>query len=297
MDALPETFNPCCLGLDPADLTQAKLIHQKHGSHIYRVKCGSRSFVLKWFSDAARDIEVQSYALLEKLRVPTLPVYGMTENALLLEDLVASPTWRLAEEADVERSEPGVAVARWYRALHTAGREMLASPLGTPDFLQREADGLDTATVLKMGQKLDLSANPVWKLAADCIEPLKQAMRSLPETLNYNDFHWTNLALSRQQGPSVRAVVYDYHLLGIGLAYSDCRNVVGSLGEQAEIAFWEAYGLVGEREALLDAPVSVLFALSVAVQRPYFPRWANGCLRKAKNGELENSLQRALEIL
>jgi hypothetical protein len=110
-------------------------------------------------------------------------------------------------------------------------------------------------------------------------------------------FHWTNLALSRQQCTLVRAIVYDYHLLGIGLAYSDCRNVVSSLGEQARPAFWEAYGPVDEREAILDAPVSVLFSLSVAVQMPRFPHWANECLRKAKSGELENNLKRALEII
>ncbi len=45
---------------------------------------------------------------------------------------------------------------------------------------------------------------------------VKRAMRALPETLTYNDFHWTNLALSRQARPVPRAVVYDYHLLGIG---------------------------------------------------------------------------------
>ena len=304
MNELPKTCDPIQLGLDPTSITQVKRIHRKHGSRLYRVECGGRSFVLKWFSDPAQDIEVRSYALLEKHGVPTLPVYGQTENALLLEDLAASPilptsgqAWRLAEEADVACPETGVAVAEWYRALHAAGREMLAHPSGMPDFLGREVDALDPTTVMEIGRKLGLADDPVWKLAADCIERLKQAMRSLPETLNYNDFHWTNLVLSRGQDPSVRAVVYDYHLLGIGLAYSDCRNVVGSLGEQAGSAFWAAYGPVDEREALLDAPTSVLYALSVAVRRPHFPRWADGCLRKAKSGELEKSLRRALEVL
>jgi hypothetical protein len=122
-------------------------------------------------------------------------------------------------------------------------------------------------------------------------------MRSLPETLNYNDFHWTNLALSRRSVPSPRAVVYDYHLLGIGLRYSDCRNVVGSLGDRAASAFWEAYGPVDEREKLLDEPTSVLYALMVALRQPEFPDWAQGCLRKARNGELQKSLHRALEAI
>lgn len=46
-------------------------------------------------------MEVQSYALLEQLGVPTLPVHGRTHSALLLEDLTSSSTWRMAREDDL----------------------------------------------------------------------------------------------------------------------------------------------------------------------------------------------------
>ena len=290
-------FDLSLIGLDPAKVTSIEMIHQKHGNRLYRVECGARSFVLKWFKDPVQSTEVRSYALLEELGVPTLPVHARTENALLLEDLVNSFTWRLAKEDDVERSETGVAVANWYLALHSAGREILADPARTPDFLKREIDALDAETIVETGKQLGLDHDSVWELAADHIEALKGAMRSLPEPLNYNDFHWTNLALSRRREPSFRAIVYDYHLLGIGLRYSDCRNVVGSLGHQAGSAFWETYGPVDERERLLDEPTSILFALVVALRLPKFPHWAQGCLRKARSGELERSLRCALEII
>jgi hypothetical protein len=105
----------------------------------------------------------------------------------------------------------------------------------TPGFLEREVNSLDAETIIRIGKQLGLNHDLVWTLAAKHIEAIKDAMRSLPETLNYNDFHWTNLALSRRSVPSLRAVVYDYHLLGIGLCYSDCRNVVGSLGDRASL--------------------------------------------------------------
>jgi len=95
----------------------------------------------------------------------------------------------------------------------------------------------------------------------------------------------------------VRAIVYDYHQLGLGLAYSDCRSVSGSLSGFARSAFWETYGAPDEREAVLDAPVSVLVALKIAVQRPRFPKWAEGLLETVRSGDLEKSLRRALEIL
>jgi len=297
INLLPRTCDLRRLGVDPADVTQIEAIGEKHGSRLFRVVCGAGSFVLKWFGVTAQAIEVRGYELLQQHGVPTLPVHGRADNALLLEDLASSPTWRLAEAADVERPETGVAIADWYRALHAAGRRMLGGPLGAPHFLGREPDALDSASVVEIGQKLGNESDPVWRLAADHIEALKSALRSLPETLNYNDFHWSNLALSRPVGPPLRAIVYDYHLLGIGPAYSDCRNVCGSLGERARAAFWEAYGPVHEREAVLDAPVAILYALRVAVQMPRLPRWADGCVLQARNGELAASLRRALEAL
>lgn len=284
------------LGLDPVKVTRVELIHQKHGNRLYRVRHGAQSCVLKWFGDPVRATEVQSYTLLQELGVPTLPVYGRAQGALLIEDLVNSLVWRLAEEADVERPETGVAIARWYQALHSAGQRLLADSARVPAFLQREVDALNAEAIIETGERLELADDPVWRLAADHIEPIKQAMRSLPETLNYNDFHWTNLALSRDKVP-LRAIVFDYHLLGIGLRYSDCRNVVGSLRERAALAFWETYGAVDERERLLDEPTSVLYALLVASRRSRFPDWAQGCLRSVENAELEKSLRRTLEII
>ena len=61
--------------------------------------------------DAAGSVEIRSYALLEKLGVPTLPVHGRSDNAIVLEDLEVSPTWRLAREADCEKQATGRAVA------------------------------------------------------------------------------------------------------------------------------------------------------------------------------------------
>jgi len=272
------------------------MIHQKHGNYLYRVKCGTQSFILKCFKDSAQATEVQSYALLEKLGVPTLPVYGQTENVLLLEDLVTSSTWRLAKQEDIEYMETGVAIAKWYLTLHSVGRKVFADLAKIPHFLKREVDELDAKSIMDAGKKSGLPDNSVWTLAADHIEVLKSAMRSLSETLNYNDFHWTNLALSRQRR-SLQAIVYDYHLLGIGLRYSDCRNVVSSLGKQAQSAFWETYGPVDEREKILDVPTSILFSLVIASRLPRFPNWAHGCLHEVKSGELEKSLRCALEII
>lgn len=292
---LPEMLDLNGLGIEPAEVTQVCLIHEKRADRLYRVNCAGRRVVIKWFADPAESIEIRAYSLLEALGVPTLPVHGRTENALVLQDLAAGPTWRLAAEADCRRADVGRAVAAWYRALHQAGRKLLADPLAVPDFLRREDDALDPAAVLDIGERLGLSGSPVWRLCAEHIEALKRAIRARPATLTYNDFHWSNLALARAAAGLLEAVVFDYHLLGIGMAYSDCRNVLGCLGGPAASAFKDAYGPFDRTEALLDGPVAVLAALSEAVCRPKLPGWAGPLVRQATSGELERGLRRALE--
>lgn len=297
MEELPDSIDLPALGLDPSEVKSVALLGRHEGHTLCRVVCGGRSFVLKWFASGAENIEVQAYALLSRYGVPTLRVHGSTDDALLLEDLDASPTWRLATAADNSRAQTGTAVAEWYRALHAAGRALLANDQAAPGYLRREVDSLDIAVILWMGERLGPVGSGVWKLAAEYIEALKSAIRTLPTTLNYNDFEWTNLALSRQETPSLRAIVFDYHLLGIGPAYSDYRNVMGSLEGRAREAFQDAFGPVDEREALLDAPTSVLYGLYEALQRPRLPGWATGPLAEVASGELEQKLQRAIAVI
>ena len=286
------------VNIDPAGIRQVTCIHRKAGRRLYRIVCDGGSMIIKWFADGVDSVEMRGYALLESLGVPTLPVHGRSDNALVLEDLASSGTWRLATEADSDCSAVGQAVARWYLALHEAGRKLLGGPGETLAFLRREEERLDSKTVLAMGEKLDLGHLPVWRLCADQIETLKEAIRALPETtLTYNDFHWTNLAVTRATAAPLRAVVFDYHLLGIGMAYSDSRNVLGSLRGTAAAAFKETYGPFDQRQALLDAPVSVLVALKEGLKRQRLPCWARGLIEVATNGQLENSVRRALDVI
>jgi hypothetical protein len=294
---LPAELDLRELGIEPSEVTSVALLRRQHGHALYRLAVGARSLVLKWFEDPARALEVRGYALLERLGVPVLPVPGRTPNALLMEDLETSPAWRLATEEDTQRRETGTAVATWYLALHEAGEHLLADTRGVPAFLRRQEDTLDAASILRTGERLGLAAYPVWALAAEHVEVLKCALRSLPVTLTYNDFHWTNLALSRRETPAPRAIVFDYHLLGIGTRYSDYRNVSGALGASAALAFRSAYGQIDEREAILDAPIAVLYALMEALERSRLPRWAAPLVGEVATGELEAKLRRALALL
>jgi Phosphotransferase enzyme family len=291
----PDSFAPASVGLDASAPSHVELLHERHGNRLYRVVCGERSFVLKWFGENGHANAVQAYALLESCGVPTLPVHGRADNALLLEDLEASETWRLATEGDKACAETGTALADWYKLFHEKGRRFLAEADPVPEFLSREIDALNSEVVLTAGEKLGVGEKALWRLAAEHVEALAAAMRALPETFNYNDFYWGNLALSREA--PLRAIVFDYHLLGIGIAYSDCRNVCWSIGKEAREAFWEGYGALDEREAILDEPMSILFSLAKAAGMPKLPRWAEGVLQHVTDGRFERALRRSLEVV
>ena len=95
----------------------------------------------------------------------------------------------------------------------------------------------------------------------------------------------------------IRAVVFDYHLLGLGLRYSDYRNVTGSLGPVAADAFRSAYGETDPREKVLDDLMAPLCALIEAFRRPGFPSWAEESLKLAESGEIHNRAERVMGML
>jgi hypothetical protein len=286
------------LGLERSEIADVATLGGEHAAALYRVVCrDGRRFVLKWFAEEGTALEVSAYALLARCSVPVLRLLGHTERALLLEDLASSADWRLAQDQDMEAPAVGVAVALWYRSLHAAGRHLLSAAPQDADFLRRETDVIDQDAMHWAGGKLGLTHHRAWRLASAHAEALREAMRALPETLNYNDFHWSNLALSRHCDEAPRAIVYDYHLLGVGPAYSDYRNVLSALRERAASGFREAYGAVDAREAALDAPAAIIVALITAAQRPALPAWAKVCLEAVRDGSFGRDLERALALV
>ncbi|HHW08487.1 MAG TPA: hypothetical protein GXX29_00775 [Firmicutes bacterium] len=292
------------LGLNPGLITEVAVLSTRHGHRIWRVhihtgrSTGKSSFVIKWFPEiSGAAVEIGAYRLLQELDVPTLAVYGTSDHALLLEDLAASERWRAAEAADAEEAVVGEAIGRWYKLLHQRGSAFLEQGLLRPSFLRRESDALDERSLAETAFILGLSDHPHWQAFMEALPLLKQAEAALRTTLCYNDFHWTNLALSRKAADGrLEALVYDYHLIGIGLPYSDCRNVTGSLGPRAAAAFMAAYGTadLDPREEVIDRPLSTVYSLVVAARLPRFPAWAQESLEAVTSGRLGQALEEAV---
>jgi hypothetical protein len=69
----------------------------------------------------------------------------------------------------------------------------------------------------------------------------------------------------------LRASLFDYCLLGVGLAHRDCRNLPSWLGQQAVEAFYAEYGPLDPRHAILDGPLANLHGLWAEARRQRFP--------------------------
>jgi hypothetical protein len=285
------------LGVDRAEIVRCETLSERHGHRIWRIHLRDTAYVLKWFPDPESALtEVAGYQLLQELGVPTLAVHGMDSQAILMEDLASSERWRLATEEDVWSRDTGRALGSWYQRLHCNGSRFLSNAQQRPTFLTRESDCLNPTTVLNLGDLLGLGDRPVWRLAAENIDLLRSAEAAMDLTLNYNDFHWTNLALSSTSDDQREAIVFDYHLLGVGTRYSDCRNVVGSLTGGAIEAFEAAYGDTDFREAVIDKPLSVLHSLVTATRRTKFPKWAVPSRDRAVSGGFERDLRDAIDL-
>lgn len=292
-DLVPTT-DLALLGIRPSEILEAAILRQRPTHFVFRVRLERGWFVLKWFA-AETPLEPHIYQLLERNGVPTLPLYAISANALLLEDLENSPRWRQATAEDIHQAETGAALATWYRRLHEAGRTAFQQQETMPIALHPWIDDLSETALHLAGERLGIAKNITWQMLIQSVEALKKKARACPQTFNYEDFATENLALSREATPR-QAIVYDYDCFTVGMAASDWRNVMYSLEGEARQAFAETYGPVSETERLLDIPLSTFYGLLIASRRETLPAWASPLLASLANGELERAVQDALAV-
>ena len=269
------------------------LISQSEEAVVQRVRFpNGEALVAKAFRDAW-PVEIRAYGLLARLGVPTLRHLVQPPNLLLMEDLESSPRWRLATADDLLDDATGAAVGTWYTALHQAGSRLAQEAGGLPAWLPAEAELVTHANLLQAARTLKLEGTSGLRAALAALPRLRNAYDQLPQTLTYNDFYWSNLALGR--GDPRAAVMFDLHLLGRGPACADIRNIVGSLGPAAREAFLASMDPVDPRHEALDRPMATLHGLVVAAERPRLPAWAWPLCRQARDGTLAGQIAAALE--
>lgn len=262
------------------------LIRSKAGISLYRVESEGKKLILKVFETPENTREIDSYSVLSKLEIPTLPLLGCTKNAILLPDVDANAEYRLGRESDLSNPKAARAIAKWYKMLHEKGRTCLS---GRELPMYDETDIITMENMKLTAEKTGTAGNVLWQAISANYSEIRRRVDALPRTLTYNDFYWTNLIVSRD---CEKAFMFDYNLLGKGIAYGDIRNVTGSLSHEAAKAFMEEYGdNIPEEQKKADAFIGPLVALFSACRYDTFPSWAEASLKELKNGEILRHLK------
>ena len=256
---------------DLGDVAWGDVISDDDGVLVVRGQVDDLPVVVKRFTDPSAR-EVSTYALLERLGVPTLPVLGSGPDWIILEDLT-SAGYRQASADDLADPDVARLIARWYDHLHGAG-----DALGSEAIEYSEFDLIDDEGLSRVAARWpDLADAAAW--AAGRLPAWRQELSELPHTLTYNDFWSSNLAIS-WDGSS--ALMFDHNLTGMGLRASDLRNVTLALSPVAAEAFLTQYRRLCEARGAhlleaafeLDAATAHLVALIMASEFDETPAWA-----------------------
>jgi len=264
--------------------TRMEEMRNKDGVRVLRVFRRDGTAVLKCFDKPEYRREIQNYNILRKLKIPTLKVFASTDKALLLEDINQSSAYRLAEEVDLSDETVARAIAKWYKTLHDKGALYVKNNASA---LYAEADCLTVANFVHIAHKTGTEGFAVWERLATLLPAIRAYIDTISNTLNYNDFYYTNMAVARDGGT---ALTFDYNLLGRGYVYADIRNVCCSLCGRAKDAFMEAYGAFDEKEKLADDVAAVLVTLHAACRFENLPAWAESSLSALRDGTFAHAL-------
>jgi hypothetical protein len=275
------------LGLSDTKEIVLHEIRHKAGISLYKVTYKNNHYVLKYFVKVEDRREIKNYSVLNKANIPTIKVIASTNRALLLEDLNHSNHYRLGVSSDLSDVEVAKALAVWYIKLHN-----IRLPENYENHYQETAV-ITRENIEFIKNKSNTSDNKIWDLILDNFELILDKVNKLEKTLTYNDFYWTNLAVSKDKK---EAIMFDYNLLGVSYRYSDFRNVCSSLQAGAREVFIKEYGAINETEAIIDAGLAILINLIFAYKRPKFPEWAKQSLGCIYSGELEKAIIKILNL-
>lgn len=291
-DQTGKLLSPSCrLQLEELDVRSpvCSLIRSKDGITLYRVESEGKKLILKIFDKQEDTREIENYLMLSKLGIKTLPLLGCTGNAILLEDVEASTSYRLGKENDLKDPETARAIARWYKMLHRKGKAYLSDFTTDKKKMYDETDIITIDNMNFAAEKTGTVGNVLWEIIIENYDTIRHQIDTLDRTLTYNDFYWTNLIVSKN-GDS--AFMFDYNFLGKGIVYSDIRNVISALSMEAAEAFIQEYGVdINETEKKADAFFAPLVTLVHACRRETFPYWAKDSLKALKDGEILRRLE------
>ncbi len=265
-------------------------LRSKDGVHLYKVQDCDKKYVLKYFENGEFRREIKNYLILQDLNVLTIPLIAYTDKAILMDDISHSSDMRLAEKEDMNSPDICFTLGKWYKNLHEKGKQYVKLN-GDGMYMETDCITFDNIQIIK--QKTNTSDSLVWKAIEEKLGYLREMIDKTEKTLTYNDFYYTNMAVSKEHG----AFMFDYNLLGKGYIASDIKNVTVQLSEDAKNAFLKGYGQYNKKEELMHEVAGSLVALCFACQREIFPEWGYEELEGIKNGLMLENIEKLYKKL
>ena len=262
------------------------ILQDKDGVTVARIVSDEKSYVVKCFQKDEHKREMKNYRLLASLGIPTIQVIAFTDSALLLEDIDCSSTHRLGIEEDMSDLVVARRIAVWYKQLHSQGYGYVCQH---GESMYDEADFFTLENIVSIKEKIGTQDAPAWLLLEQNYSAINVLLRKARRTITYNDFYYTNMVVAKDKSS---ALMFDYNLLGKGYAYTDVRNVLSSLSEEAGKVYLDEYGKFDPAEKALDDVVSVVVTLYLACQRDEFPWWAQALI-----DEIDTTIIEKIEFL
>ena len=270
---------------------QISCLSDKDGILVYQLASGGQHYVLKYFVKEDYQREIYYYQLLNKLAIKTINIYGHTDKSILMENINFNEDYRLANKEDLEVKEIIVSLADYYHELHDKGKVFLRGDEAVN--LYSEFKSIDEESILFLKEASGYENEAFWKALPIFLAKWLPYYES-HKTLTYNDFFYGNLIISKNLR---EAFVFDYNLMGEGLAYFDISNVMSGLNEEMRAVFIKHYGYIANTETHINHVVSHMFALIRAYKRDSFPAWAIESKELLLSGEMAQFLEKCCTLI
>jgi len=255
------------MNIDP---TSIEIIRNKDGVQTFRVSENGKHYFLKYFEKLEFRREIANYKILRDLNIPTISVIGFTDSSLLLEDINYSK-YRLCTEEDLHNFEIIKLISKWYKKLHINGFNY-----SHKNNLYSELDLFSRENLKFLLDNNDIEQIPILEVIYKKYDFFRNHINSLEATLTYNDFHYSNIAISRDMSS---VIIFDYNFLGRGCISSDIYNVLWQLkNNELKRIFLNEYGEINQSERAIIDIVNPIIGLFIAHQKIKFPCWGNQLL-------------------
>ena len=273
--------------IETSDIKDYEILSFRYGIYVIRIITkNQKTYIVKTFDKDQK--EINNYKLLEKLKIKTIKFSLPSSTAIVFEDLDNSNDYKLAVWEDLFVTDVIKGLATWFKKLHTKGRDYLCSnDENLDDFLMLL---INEENILFLKTKTNYENEDFWHLFLNNITTISDYMKT-NRTITHNDFYFGNVVVSKDKKD---AFMFDYDLLGEGLAAYDIYLVLKNLNTKFKSTFLDEYGEYSEIDYKI---VDIFYTLRFLISEYKEDEQQSEAFQEAINKLQSNMLYEDLKIV